>query len=93
VQDLRFQDLMPDVFNWLGMKRIDRWLSMSNMKFDAMRAHGIDIVTRVPIPDELIPADASVEMDAKKAAGYFTDSTVTSPTDLAATKGRDLDKY
>jgi GTP cyclohydrolase II len=93
VQDLRFQDLMPDVFHWLGMKRIDRWLSMSNMKFDAMKAHGIDIVTRVPIPDELIPADASVEMDAKKAAGYFMDDTVAAPADLAATKGRDFDKY
>ena len=93
VQDLRFQDLMPDVFHWLGIKRIDRWLSMSNMKFDAMKAHGIDIVTRVPIPDELIPADASVEMDAKKAAGYFMDDTVKAPTDLTVGKGRDFDKY
>ena len=34
---------------------------------------GIDFVEQVPIPpDELIPADAQVEMDAKKAAGYFT---------------------
>ena len=37
---------------------------------------GIKIGERVPIPDELIPADAKVEMDAKKAAGYFTDDTV-----------------
>jgi GTP cyclohydrolase II len=90
---MRFQDLMPDVFHWLGMKRIDRWLSMSNLKFDAMQAHGIEIGRRVPIPDELIPPDASVEMDAKKAAGYFTDDSVTTPTDLAGTRGRDLDKY
>jgi GTP cyclohydrolase II len=90
---MRFQDLMPDVFHWLGMRRIDRWVSMSNMKFDAMKAHGIEIVTRVPIPDELIPPDAAVEMDAKKAAGYFMDETVKAPTDLAATRGRDLDKY
>ena len=34
---------------------------------------GIDIVAQVPIPGELIPDDASVEMDAKKAAGYFTE--------------------
>jgi hypothetical protein len=27
---------------------------------------------RVPIPDDLMPQDASVEMEAKKAAGYFT---------------------
>lgn len=93
VQDMRFQDLMPDVFHWLGMTRIDRWLSMSNMKFDAMAAHGIDIKERVPIPDDLIPQDARVEMDAKKAAGYFTDPTVTPPGDLAAVQGRGLDKY
>jgi GTP cyclohydrolase II len=93
VQDMRFQDLMPDVFHWLGIKRIDRWVSMSNMKFDAMAQHGIQIVKRVPIPDGLIPPDASVEMDAKKAAGYFTDDSVKAAGDLAATKGRDLDKY
>jgi GTP cyclohydrolase II len=93
VQDMRFQDLMPDVFHWLGVKKIDRWLSMSNMKFDAMKAHGIEIVSRVPIPDELIPPDASVEMDAKKAAGYFIDDTVKAAGDLASTKGRELDKY
>jgi hypothetical protein len=47
----------------------------------------------VPIPDELIPPDAAVEMDAKKAAGYFMDETIKAPADLSATKGRDLDKY
>ncbi len=94
VQDVRFQDLMPDVFNWLGMKRIDRWVSMSNMKFDAMAAHGIEIKQRIPIPDDMIPRDASVEMDAKKAAGYFTDGTTSAASgDLADTKGRGLDKY
>ena len=90
VQDMRFQDLMPDVFCWLGMKRIDRWVSMSNTKFDAMRALGIEIM---PIPDELIPADARVEMDAKKAAGYFTDDTVSKPGDLTEPKGRALEQY
>ena len=93
VQDMRFQDLMPDVFQWLGMKRIHRWISMSNMKFDAMAAHGITIDERVPIPDELIPADARVEMDAKKAAGYYVDDRVSKPQDLDQTKGRGLDQY
>ena len=71
VQDARFQQLMPDVLNWLGITRIDRFISMSNMKFDALAAAGVAIGERVPIPDELIPDDASVEMEAKKAAGYF----------------------
>ncbi len=93
VQDMRFQDLMPDVFHWLGIKRIHRWISMSNMKFDAMASQGIEIVKRVPIPDDLIPADASVEMDAKKAAGYFTDETVKVADDLSKPQGRALDKY
>ena len=93
VQDMRFQDLMPDVFHWLGVKRIDRWLSMSNMKFDAMAQHGISIGERVPIPEELIPADARVEMDAKIAAGYFTPAPIADTLDLRKTKGRELDEY
>jgi GTP cyclohydrolase II len=93
VQDMRFQDLMPDVFHWLGIRRIHRWISMSNMKFDAMASQGIEIMSRVPIPDELIPADASVEMDAKKAAGYYVDDTVKVAGDLSKPQGRTLDKY
>jgi GTP cyclohydrolase II len=73
VQDLRFQELMPDVLHWLGVKKIDRFVSMSNLKYDAIISQGINIIERVPLPDELIPADATVEIDAKKAAGYFTD--------------------
>ncbi len=41
--------------------------------------------------DELIPADAQVEMDAKKAAGYFT-STKPGTTDLVKPKGRGLNE-
>jgi len=88
VQDMRFQELMPDVFHWLGIKRIDRWVSMSNMKHGALTAQGIEVIEQVPIPDALIPADARVEMDAKKAAGYFTAGPL--PQDLTAPKGRTL---
>ena len=91
VQDMRFQELMPDLFHWLGIARIDRFASMSNMKSDALREQGIDVVEQVPIPDELIPADAQVEMDAKKAAGYFS-STKSGTTDLVTPKGRRLDE-
>ena len=93
VQDMRFQELMPDVFHWLGVTRIDRFVSMSNMKHDAMVRHGIEIVERVPIPDALIPADARVEMDAKKAAGYYVDERVSAAGELGATKGRGLTEY
>ncbi len=90
VQDMRFQELMPDVFHWLGIKRIDRWASMSNMKHGALTAQGIEVVERVPIPDELIPADARVEMDAKVAAGYFATEAPVSSEELAKAKGRGL---
>jgi GTP cyclohydrolase II len=89
VQDMRFQELMPDLFHWLGIGRIDRFASMSNLKSDALREQGIEIVEQVPIPDELIPADAQVEMDAKKAAGYFTVKK-SEGVDLAKPKGRGL---
>jgi len=31
VKDMRFQALMPDVLHWLGIKKIDRMVSMSDM--------------------------------------------------------------
>lgn len=89
VQDMRFQQLMPDVFHWLGIKRIDRWASMSDMKHGALIEQGIEVIERVPIPEELIPADAQVEMDAKKAAGYFSAYTPDAE-ELAQAKGRGL---
>jgi GTP cyclohydrolase II len=71
VQDARFQQLMPDAIHWLGIGRIDRLVSMSNLKYDALIAAGIEIGERVPLPAELVPQDAMVEIEAKKAAGYF----------------------
>jgi GTP cyclohydrolase II len=93
VQDARFQQLMPDVIHWLGVRRIDRFVSMSNMKYDALVAGGIEIGERVPIPDELVPDDASVEMEAKKAAGYFTPEGAPSEDDLKKVVGRDLKEF
>ncbi len=93
VQDARFQQLMPDVLHWLGITRIDRFVSMSDMKYDAVTGSGIEIVERVPIPDDLVPADARVEMEAKKAAGYYTPDGAPSRDDLDRTVGRPLDHY
>jgi GTP cyclohydrolase II len=90
VQDMRFQELMPDVLSWLGVRKIHRLVSMSNMKFDAITKAGIEIGERVNIPDSLIPADARVEMDAKMAAGYFTPGPVPDSEELKKPKGRDL---
>lgn len=42
----------------------------TSMKHDAIVAQGIPIHERVPIPDDLIPADSRVEIDAKIHAGY-----------------------
>ncbi|KAF2630247.1 hypothetical protein BU25DRAFT_419267 [Macroventuria anomochaeta] len=88
VKDMRFQALMPDILHWLGITKIDRMLSMSNMKHDAIVDQGIPIHERVPIPDEMIPADSRVEIDAKIQAGYFTTGTVMSMEELANVKGR-----
>jgi GTP cyclohydrolase II len=91
VQDMRFQELMPDVLHWLGIRKIHRLVSMSNMKYDAIVGSGIEVGERVKIPEDLIPADAKVEMEAKMAAGYFTDGDPPAiGEELAAIKGRDL---
>ena len=90
VQDMRFQELMPDVLHWLGIRRVHRLVSMSNMKYDAITSSGIEVGERVKLPDDLIPADARVEMDAKVAAGYYTDGEIPDAEQLATAKGRNL---
>ena len=92
VQDMRFQELMPDVMHWLGITRIDQFVSMSNLKYDAVVQSGIEIIERISIPDDLIPADAQVEMNAKKAAGYYTEGEVPDETALTQTIGRQYDE-
>ena len=90
VQDVRFQELMPDVLHWLGITRIDRFVSMSDQKHDAITRQGIEIGERVEIPAELIPQDAWVEIEAKKAAGYYTTGIAPNDADLDTVTGREL---
>jgi GTP cyclohydrolase II len=88
VKDMRFQALMPDVLHWLGVKKIDNMVSMSDMKYDAIVSSGIPIKKRYDIPEHLIPPDSRVEIDAKIAAGYFTSGKKITEADLAKTVGR-----
>ncbi|KAI2641799.1 putative GTP cyclohydrolase II [Hypomontagnella submonticulosa] len=88
VKDMRFQALMPDILHWLGIKKIDRMLSMSNMKYDAIVGQGIPIHERVELPETLIPADSRVEIDAKITAGYFTTGHRMTTDELKAVQGR-----
>jgi hypothetical protein len=57
-------------------------------KFDAIVESGIVIKERCAIPDELIPPDSRVEIDAKIAAGYFTAGKIPDAQALEAVKGR-----
>jgi len=90
VHDMRFQELMPDVFHWLGLSRIDRWVSMSNVKRDALTEQGIEVVDQLAIPERLVPRDAAVEIEAKKAAGYFSPSGLADTGKRHRIKGRAL---
>jgi len=91
VQDMRFQELMPDVLHWLGVRTIHRLVSMSHMKYEAIVASGIAVGERVAIPDSLVPPDARVEIDAKLAAGYFTNGDAPDSAELGKAKGRRLE--
>ena len=90
VQDMRFQELMPDVLHWLGIQKIHQFVSMSDMKFDALQRAGIAVEHRISLPEELIPDDAQVEMAAKKAAGYYSETPTPSALELKEAKGRQL---
>ena len=74
-----------------GEKRVD---DLSDTVWITTASHsaggaGIEIGERVPIPDDMIPADAYVEIAAKKAAGYYTPE----PQDPDNPVGRPLEKY
>ncbi|KAJ2798137.1 Uracil-regulated protein 1, partial [Coemansia helicoidea] len=92
VKDMRFQALMPDILHWLGVSRIDRFISMSNMKYQAIVDSGIEVVERVSIPEDRMPADSKVEIEAKIADGYFTTGAVPTADDLLNVKGRNWDE-
>lgn len=90
VEDARFQEFMPDVLHLFGITKIHNLHSMSNMKYNAIVDSGIEVVNRISIPDGLIPQDAQVEMEAKKAAGYFNTEPPKTAEDLKKVKGRDI---
>lgn len=65
------------------------------MKHDAIVGQGIPIHERVPIPDDLIPEDSRVEIDAKIHAGYCRSisleqvlCSVSKLTDFVVTTGK-----
>ena len=95
ITDTRFQAMMPDALHWLGVTKIDRFISMSDMKYDAIVASGIKIIERVPIPPELIPKDAQVEIAAKVFVGYHGGDTykIGTAEDLKTVKGRATNEY
>lgn len=55
---------MPDILHWLGIKKVDRMLSMSNMKYDAIVKQGIPIYERVPIPDGKFSFPSTVSLSS-----------------------------
>jgi len=74
IRDARFQTMMPDALNWMGIRRIDWLCSMSNEKYEAITGAGIQVMQRVDLPEDFIKASMRVELDAKIASGYHSDS-------------------
>jgi len=91
-EDARFQEFMPDCLHFFGITKIHNLHSMSNMKYDAIVKGGIEVVNRVSIPDELVPRDAQVEIEAKKAAGYLNVGEKKTVENLRNVKGRKIDE-
>ncbi|MBX3021169.1 MAG: GTP cyclohydrolase II [Bdellovibrionales bacterium] len=91
-EDARFQEFMPDILHFFGIRKIHNLHSMSNMKYDAIVKSGIEVENRISIPDNLIPKDAMVEMEAKKAAGYFSKDGAKTAAGLKKVRGRQIDE-
>jgi GTP cyclohydrolase II len=74
IRDARFQTMMPDVLNWMGIRRVDWLCSMSNEKYEAIVGAGIRVMQRVSLPEDYIKDSMRVELDAKIASGYHSDT-------------------
>jgi len=74
IRDARFQTMMPDVLNWLGVRRIDWLCSMSNEKYEAITGAGIRVMQRCDLPEDYVKESMQVELEAKIASGYHSDS-------------------
>ena len=70
VDDMRLQELSTDVLHWLGLTRVANWVSMSNLKRDAVLQSGIAIDRQIEIPHDRIAPNARVEISAKISSGY-----------------------
>ena len=82
---------MPDPLHFLGVTKIHNFISMSDMKYNAIVNTGIKIVNRIEIPQELVPADAQVEITAKVFHGYNAGKAYEGidESTLKAVKGRE----
>lgn len=89
IRDARFQTMMPDALNWMGIKRIDWLCSMSNEKYEAIVGAGITVMERVSLPEDYIKESMRVELDAKVASGYHQTEL---PKDQIARELRQLGK-
>ena len=58
------------MLHWVGVARVANWVSMSNLKREAVLQSGIDIDRQVEIPHDRIAPNARVEISAKIGAGY-----------------------
>jgi hypothetical protein len=77
IRDARFQTMMPDVLNWLGLRRIDWLCSMSNEKYEAITGAGIRVMQRVDLPEDYVKESMKVELVAKIASGYHSNTIDT----------------
>ena len=93
VQDVRFQELMPDVLHWLGITRIDRLVSMSNMKYDAMVRSGHRDRRARADPGRPASRRTPGSRWRPRRRPATTRRSCRPPTELAAAKGRALTDY
>jgi len=84
IRDARFQTMMPDVLNWMGVRRIDWLCSMSNEKYEAITGAGIRVMQRVDLPEDYIKESMMVELTAKIASGYHSDALDRKQMDIGS---------
>jgi len=95
VQDTRFQALAPDPLHFLGVNRLHDFISMSDMKYNAIVNTGIKIIYCVEIPKDLVNAGAQVEIATNVFHGYNAGKACEGigEKDLRKTVGREYTEH
>lgn len=66
IEDARTPILQMDPLMWLGIHKIHTLVGESEAKLETLKQLNIEVMSKIPVPDRLLPEQAATEIQAKK---------------------------